>query len=181
MNIINRRIMKIIFEMIITISIVGISIPVWNNSIGNTSYAKIADYYSSGSYKKLNIEKLQDMKLNNIAPMEDKKALNQEGTIIKITNGSNYNVSYKFYMKIDKDSTIDPETLKVSINNEIYYLQDKYTKETKNNYYYLLDNNEIQNNSEIYDIKLWISSETGNEMQNKTLAYDFVYEEDIKK
>lgn len=182
MDLVNKNIIRLIVEIIITISLVFISIPVWNNINNNTSYASMADYYNTGSYEKLSIYKIQDMDTKTMIPTSDNEALKKQGTIIAIRNGSNYNISYNLYLKISKNSTINKNNLKISVNDKIYNLSKLYKKDNDKYYFYILDNNTVKKNmGNKYDIKLWLNETTGNNEQGKLLIYDFMYEEDIIK
>lgn len=175
MNCINKIIIRLIFEIfIISIILVG-SVFVWNDTSHNTSYAQMADYYSSESYKKISINKIQDMDLNHMTPIDDACALKKKPTIITFHNNSKYKVEYYLYLKISKKSTLNINKLKININGNTMYLKNNIY-ENEVNYYYLIDNNNTKFNR--YVIRLWLDESADNSYQNKTLIYDFIYEED---
>lgn len=107
-------------------------------------------------------------------PMDNDVAMQKlEPTRLRIINESLTEEAYTLVLEISKNSTLDFHCLNISIDKEIFALQDLTKKEDSNNIYFILDEDSIIGSTKEYEIKLWMDAATGNEMQNKDLILSF--------
>ena len=162
----NDSIGKIVFEMIITIIFLIVSIPLFDKIRDNNNKGQELLKYSS-NYA-INLEKGDNDKL---FPMSDEYALNNiSPSKIAITNNNKNRDKYVLYLSIDKKSTLDTGKLRVRVNNEIHDLSNLYSYEDENNVYYTLTKN---NTSNELVFNIWIN-DTVKDLSNDNLIYNFV-------
>ncbi|MCM1053743.1 MAG: hypothetical protein NC483_07205 [Ruminococcus sp.] len=136
-----------IFEIVVVVSLVLITIPIWQNFNKKMSSAEITT--------------LKDYNLKFSVSNTD------SNDIITISNDYYNNKSYKLLMKVNKD--LDTDSSKLVINNVLYNLSDftKYEEEDYN--FYILASNYISGTSVSYEIE--------PRFMGKTIYYAYVFEE----
>ena len=115
-----------IIEIIIVIVLVFLSIPVWR-SFDLEKYASVAMYYDNMGANYLEVSDFSDYVLyqvNDVDAIESIKPIN-----LRLSNTSNSLEDYAIWMTVSKSSTLDTESIKLRIDNEISYLKDKINKD----------------------------------------------------
>lgn len=120
---INKLIFHYILEIIVVISLVGISIPLWK-TFDKAKLSHIASSYSNMDYLYLNVKRF----------ISDNDSLDE----IKIINDTNTLRNYKLIMKVSKDIEIKEIIFE---NEKINLKSKKYSEDNKYNYYLLTENN----------------------------------------
>ena len=92
---------------------------------------------------------------------------------IKISNNSNNRSDYKLYLRLDNNSTLDDDSLKVLVNDKEYKLSDLYDYEVDGYRYYYIYNDEIDKVDNI-SFKLWLSNSLVDDIVGDSLIYSFV-------
>ena len=119
MNKIDKLIRHYVLEIIFTIVIVTISIPIWN-MFNKSDVSKLANSYATMDYLYLDINKSVSS-----ANIKD---------VISISNDTNTLRGYNLVLKI-KNNNIDNNTI-LTINNKEYALSElEQTKDKEYNYY----------------------------------------------
>ena len=98
---------------------------------------------------------------------------------IKISSNSNNSSDYKLYLRLDNNSTLDDDSLKVLVNDKEYKLSDLYDYEVDGYRYYYIYNDEIDKVDNI-SFKLWLSNSlvddiVGDSYINKKKLYFLRY------
>lgn len=160
---------KIVLSVIITTILVLISVPLWNYSSGRkgailaSSYEDLSISVEIGRFDSLNI--IEDERaFDNITPTE-----------ISLRNRNDVEKEFELLFLIDKKSTIPYEYIKVSINNTIYNVKDLNMIEDNDNYYFILEELELDAYSQ--DVKLariWLSEEMDNVDDEAILSTNFI-------
>lgn len=172
-----KEINKILKDMILVLSFVLISIPLWKNFEGKQQFANIAEYYEKYTPSTINLNIERNFKLNNIIPLSDSEGIKTDPALISIVSNSKNKYFFKLYLAFDKTSTIDYNFIKLKVNNNIVLLNELENKQDDDKIYFLLDDNNISSNSKIdYQINLWLDSKTGNDMQGKSIKTNFILE-----
>lgn len=143
----------LVMDIIITIIIVLITIPIWM-TFDMTSYASEAKSYDNYSY--IDYEFLNDKVEYNLKPTSDKDGLlNIKTQNLVVYNTSNTPDDYQLILKINKFQNID--NLKINVNNIIDNITS-YNHYEKGNYkYFILDEKKITGETKKYVISLWNS------------------------
>ena len=104
-------------------------------------------------------------------PMADEYAINNlVSNKIEISNYGKNNSKYSLYLKINKNSTIKDNDLKIIFNNNIYNLEELYDyTDSKYNYYNLYNSNIVDYELLEYNIYLKDSAT----MIGNSLSYSF--------
>lgn len=175
---INKLITKKILEILIVTAFVFLSLPLWDHFEKQNAFA-LASAYSTTNYLSLDIENPINY---SMYPMTDDFAMQKLGPChLKVINDTLTNENYVLYLTIAKNSTIDYHYLKISINNQIHFLENLITKTDTNNYYFALDQDSLLGDAKNYEIKLWLDEKTGDEMQNKELIMSFETKNSVAK
>ena len=136
-----------IIEIAVVIVFVIITIPVWQAFDKKISAA--------------NVTTMEDYNMNF-----DVTNLNTLDRII-VSNDYYINKNYTIYLVVN--NMINQEKSNIIINNELYKLEDFYSKKEKNNYVYTLVSDYLTASSALYDIKPEINGENNN--------YTYIFEE----
>jgi len=89
---------------------------------------------------------------------------------IKISSNSNNSSDYKLYLRLDNNSTLDDDSLKVLVNDKEYKLSDLYDYEVDGYRYYYIYNDEIDKVDNI-SFKLWLSNSLVDDIVGDSLIY----------
>jgi len=104
-------------------------------------------------------------------PMTDEYAQNNlENNVIEIVNLDKKEKEYNLYLKVDKSSTMNIDSLKFSFNGNITKLNDLYEYEDDNYNYYKINDNKIENKDYINYI-FWLDADST--MNYSSLIYKF--------
>lgn len=117
---------------------------------------------------------IQDMFDEEMYPMTDKDALAfLKPCILTVTNYEEYEEDYVLVLKLDKISTIDYHSLHISVNGDVYALEDLDREEEKEYIYFFLDADSLRHESKKIEVQLWLHEKVGNEMQGKEMIVSF--------
>lgn len=169
MNSEKNEIFKRLFRIILTTVFLLVVVPICMDRENDIAYAmEIANRVN----KRVVLEKVKALDFNNAAPITDDNALKfLEPGEYKIKNLTGESTNYSFGLKINKDSTLPLQFLRIKINdNEVIDLIDYKCNEDDENEYYCLDSDFIVEEKDI-DIFMWLSEETDNTAQGKKLIY----------
>ena len=93
-------------------------------------------------------------------PMTDEYAItNLKKNTVKVTNYNNSYRQYSLYLKVDKSSTTDIDSLKFMFNDKIIDFNEIYSYEDETYIYYQVYNNNIKDIDYI-DYIYWLNSES---------------------
>lgn len=151
-----KEIISLIIQIIVSIAVLFISIPMWEKMNNDSEYLNKAIALNSLSLEAKN-------KVN---------ILNQKA-IYEVKNNSDLNTSGYLYLKINKNSLIDYHLVNIKVNNYETALSNLYSKEDNTYNYFLLNSFNLNGNeNKLYNIKLNISEEDMVLMDGKTLNYN---------
>jgi len=156
-------------DILITLLIVLVSIPVWLN-LDMSAYAMEADAYNNYNYVKY--EFLNKVS-SSLMTYEDSDALREcETTDILVYNDSNTLDSYSLVLKINKDNDVNLDAIRINVNYDIMNLNEYEFFEDAKCYYYVIDSDDIAASSQKYIVSLWNSDITS--ANNQYFDYEFV-------
>lgn len=168
---INKLIVKKVIEIFFMIGFVFLSTFLWNSKNTKDFLAVAAGSFNNLSYTNISI----DNPINySMYPMTDKNALEKlSPCYIRVSNDTYKMESYALVLKINKASTLDYQYLNIGIDNKIYSLNDLKRKDNIEEYLFILDEASIKGSVKTYEIKLWLNTTAGNDMQAKDLIMTF--------
>lgn len=142
-----KQILNIVGEIIIAVMFIILSIPLWI-SFQSKSYGQIAASYNDIGLNLEIYKPLTDIYLLN-------GNSNESEYVVK--NYSAKKQKYELIILVDNETKIDLKSLYISINGEIYKLDELETYNLSSNNVFILDNN-IANKYEMktYDLRLLI-------------------------
>jgi len=129
---INKLMLSKIFEIVIVITLVCLSIPAWN--------------VFAAKMNNVDIIRLEDCKLNF------KQIKDQDIDYLTIENIYAFNKNYKIYLEINKN--INPNEIELKINNKEYILANFYSEEVGNNLKFTLIDKNLVATAHSYSIRL---------------------------
>lgn len=110
----------------------------------------------------------------NMFPMSDEDAMNNlKPCLIHVMNNTYTLESYVLLLKINKNSTLDYHYLHIGIDNSIFKLDELKLEETAEDYLFILDEKSLVGELKNYEIRLWLNTLAGNDMQSKDLILSF--------
>lgn len=170
MKYLNKLIRHKMIEITICLLIIVVSFPVWGLwQNDNIAYAKS---YDNTSYAYVNVSMYQNYEMY---PMKDMEALKylypMKVTLEKSVVSSTH---YALVMRVSKNSNIDLSEIKLSINNQVYFLNEHFYKEDDNYIYYLIDEGVLKELSKEYYLNIWLDENATLTQQKKTFLYDIV-------
>lgn len=172
---INKLIIKKEIEIAFVICFLIVSIFLWKNNNTQSVIAAFQDL----SYTNLNIENSIDY---SMFPMTDEDAMkNLNPCYITVSNDTYSLEDYTLVFVVNKSSTLDYHFLNISVNNEIYSLNDLETIESEEEVSFILARDSIVGDMETYVVRLWLNTMAGNDMQNKELIMYFDLLNETKK
>ncbi len=168
----NKRIFYICFEIIILIIFIPVSYLWWNIFDHSTSSAIAKEYAAYDSKLEINTKS----NITNLVSLKDEDKMGLVN--ITINNNSNLKKEYNLYLKFDNDTELNKNYLKLSINNNVYNLNE-LKNFTKGQYtYYLINTSNIKSNGKnLHNVYLFLSKDTPNTEQNKNFNIAFNVEE----
>lgn len=165
-RIIRRKIIEITVCCILIIS----SVPLWslwkNNNI---VYAKT---YDNTSYAYVTVSRYQKYEM---VPMKDQEALKYLYPM-KVTLAKNLisDTHYTLVLRVSKKSNINLSSIKYSINNQIYFLKERFYEEDDTYSYYLLEEGILKETKKEYNLNIWLDYNTSTKEQQKLFLYDII-------
>lgn len=154
-----------IIQIIISIIIVFISIPIWDKLEEKNIFTQ--------NIMKSNSSELLAFEDNKANPYSIKKYI--------INNTNDFVTTGSLYIKYDKTSEIKSEYLQISINDNIINLDYLFEKEDEEYKYFLLSKyNLLPNEKRTYTFVLDIKKQNYIDAYNKNIKYKIAIEEDSK-
>lgn len=164
-----KGVRKLVVSIIIAISVIIVSIPIWRVSEGNTIGLVNTRYTELPIVVK--IEKLKSL----LIVSDEEASTFVEPTELTLKNRNGHAKSFNLYLLVEKKSTINYQYLRVSIDDKIYKVSELKMESDYNNYYFLLDGfNTDAYETKNVDIRLWIGTEAEGLDQSSTLTTNFV-------
>lgn len=171
-KVIHLKLAEICFLLIIIV----VSFPLWK-TLGNNNMLSTAATYADAQFSYVEVDNLPN---NSMYPVSDEWAsMNIKPTTIKVINDTRTEESYVLALSIEKSSTLDYRCLNISVDNVINPLEKFLTSEDEEKYYFTLATDSIKGETKGYYFKMWMDEQTGNEMQGKTLSYNFELQKQI--
>ena len=147
----------LIWDIIKTIGIVIITIPIWFLMSTNESLA-VADYYDDYSYLETEMLNNPTYEVREMSDLEGLKTVETQDIIV-----SNYsNTLDSYYLLLSTND--DVEDIRININNIVYNLNDYESITKDGNTYYILDRKDIVAGSLKYNISLWQKEGADNDV-----------------
>ena len=129
----NKEVMGLLYEIMALSFIIIINLIIWPN-LKEEHLKKteaVMSYVSNLSIDVVNKEEYY------LFSMTDEYAINNlKKNTIKVTNYNNNYKEYSLYLKVDKSSTTDINSLKFMFNNEIIDFNEIYSYDDENYVYY---------------------------------------------
>ena len=159
---------KLYKDLFLNIILVILSIPLWLN-FGVDASAQEAQYYDDYNY--IQYEFLNKPNTTAISAYDDTLALIEcETQDILIYNDSNTVDKYSLVLKINKDTKLDLNKIKINVNYNVDFLSNYHVYDDALSYYYVIDSDLIAASSQKYVISMW----TEVVQEDNHLEYEFV-------
>lgn len=143
-----KEIKEFIIHLIIIILFLIVSLIIWPTDI-SAKDERDTIVYSFPGY-------------NNISTIKDDDYLKAIPNELKVRNVSNKEDTYKIYYKYSNDSTVDIDSLSISLDDKIYKLSELSSYELDGYKYFLLTDKTISSYSEHLIItRIWTSQLSG--------------------
>ena len=108
-----------------------------------------------------------------LSALSDEDVLNMSNdNLFSIVNKKDKEYKYSLYLRVNKDSTIDVDKVKIKLDNEIFNLKDIYDSEDDKYYYYLLKSDKILDEVD-FSYLVYLDNDTTN-YGNNSLTYSFM-------
>lgn len=170
MKVISRMIRRTIIEIIVVIAFVFISIPIWK-SFNLDNYASVAMYYENNGNNQLEVTGLDNYTLYQTS---DKQALaNVKPINLSVSNSGKMIDDYAVWMVVSKKSTIDFNSIRISVSDEAHSLTDLEMVEGTDEYYFMLFEGNQTEKCINKEVKLWLDIECKSDNANSILEFDF--------
>ena len=147
-----KSVKYLVFSIMVICSILIVSVPFWSLASGSkltllsTATNDLPIVYKIGIFDSLVV--VDDTLANEI--------INPTELTVKNRNG--YKKDCKIYALVDKKSTISYEYLRVSLNDEIYNLNDIEVEEDEESYYFYLKDYELDSYGEnAINTRIWVN------------------------
>ena len=138
----------LIWDIIKTIGLVIITIPVWLGFNIN-KYASSAAYYDNYNYIETEMLNNPSYKLENMSDTEGLAFVETKDIIV-----SNYsNTLDSYYLLLESNDNSD--NVRININNIVNDLNEYESTIIDGNTYFILDRNDLVSSSQKYNISLW--------------------------
>lgn len=167
---INKLIITKVVEIVFVVGFVFLASYLWRSKNAQEFFSSIASF-SNLYYTNFTIENPIDY---SMFPMLDEDAMqNLKPCTIKVMNETYTSENYILVLKIDKSSTMDYHYLHIGVNEKIYSLSNLEQTEELGNYVFTLAKDTIVGSTKNYEIRVWLNTLAGNEMQGKNLIMHF--------
>ena len=166
---INRLRVSLYKDILFTIILVLISIPIWLSF--NISELEDAKKYDNYNY--INYEFLNNPKREIVSVSDDYALRNIETQDLIVYNYTKVDANYSLVLKIDKLSTIAVDDIKLNVNYNINYLKNFKYYEDNDYYYYIIDSDHLKGDSQKYILSMW-NDKKETLGSNNTFNYEFI-------
>ena len=167
---INRLILKKVVEIVFMVSFVFFATYLWRGKHSQNMLAAMNSFHNL-SYTDLIVTDPIDY---SMYPMTDEYAMQYlKPCLIQVINETYTHENYTLVLKINKKSSLDYHFLNLGLNEKVYSLKDLESKDTNDEIVFILARDSIVGEVKTYNIRLWLDSQTGNEMQAKNLIMNF--------
>ena len=166
---INRLRVSLYKDILFTIILVLISIPIWLSF--NISELEDAKKYDNYNY--INYEYLNNPKHEIVSVSDDYALRNIETQDLIVYNYTKADANYSLVLKIDKLSTLVIDDIKLNVNYDINYLKDFKYYEDNDYYYYIIDSDHLKGDSQKYILSMWNDKKEALD-SNNTFNYEFI-------
>ena len=156
-------------DILLTIIVVLISIPIWLSF--NISELEDAKKYDNYNY--INYEYLNNPKHEIVSVSDDYALRNIETQDLIVYNYTKADANYSLVLKIDKLSTLVIDDIKLNVNYDINYLKDFKYYEDNDYYYYIIDSDHLKGDSQKYILSMWNDKKEALD-SNNTFNYEFI-------
>ena len=145
---------KTIMEIIVSLLVIIVTIPIWNKLSDNHKYMEAHS----------NLSVIVDFNgFDLLTNSDEDNYLTIKPTDVSIRNITNDNRNYNLYYTYSKKSTIDYESLYISLDDKIYSLKDMNYIEDSSYYYFLLESNDIDSYTTLNkDSRIWTMADSGS-------------------
>ena len=146
------------------------SVPLW--SLWQNSKVAYAKTYDHTSYAYVTVSMYQNYEMY---PMKEEEALKHLYPM-KVTLAKNLiaDTHYTLVLRVSKKSNIDASFLKLSIDNQIYFLQERFYKEDDTYSYYLIEEGMLKDTEKEYSLNIWLDYNASITEQKKIFLYDIM-------
>lgn len=168
MNNIMKMIYRKMFEITFCLIFVGVSYVIWEICLENNAI-KMASIYEKSSYCYVNANKAQ---ASLLALSDEQVNKHLESDHITLKRDTTYHSSYHVVLKINKNDIIDDSKIKIQIDNDIYYLQERFLNEDETSKYYLIEDGNLEQDSKEIMMKLWLDKD--NSIKQQVLNYTVI-------
>lgn len=165
----DENLRPLIINIILTLLLVFVSIPLWNSS-GSEKLLRVATAFDNLDIA-MTIKNFQDIGI--IYEKDEWSEL--EPTEIYLRNQNSYAKSCDLIMKISKDSTLDYENIYIAIDNKVYHLSELKVNENQNNCYYRLSTLDFSSYTDrrVF-LRLWLEGNPNSDIDDLKLLADFI-------
>ena len=161
---VNKLRISLYKDIFMTLLLVLVSIPIWLSF-------DVSDIPKEDNHIRYSVLNNPQYMLDSVS---DEYALrNIETQDIIVSNYTNNDIGYSLVLKIDKKSTIQIEDIKLNVNYSISYLRDFISYEDTDYYYFIIDSDHIQGDSQTYILSMW-NDENKPQRDNNLFDYEFV-------
>ena len=162
-----RESLKYIVRILLSIFIIVISVPMWENSFGAKNIAIVNEYKDADiiiNYGDFDLGVFNKNDINSITP-----------TKINFKNINGYKKSDYIYFTLRDDTTIDTKYINIRLGQKTYSLVNTPYEYQNNKKYYLLENIDLDAyESKDIDAIIWIDDSIKNVKDDDVLVIDFL-------
>lgn len=149
---INTKIKKTIFKIILIITIIPLSALFWGY-FDFSDYAHYAEKNKDSSSESVVIKKYGNFVVNNI----DSYETSDSNIMVEISSNAKIKTPYKLVLKAHK--SLPYEKLIIRINKKYNSLKEQLIDEDQDCFYFLINENVLENNIEQYEVGLYAHTE----------------------
>lgn len=162
-----RESLKYIVRIVLSIFIIIVSVPLWENSFGAKNIAIVNEYKDADiivDYGDFDLGVFNKKDIDSINP-----------TKINLKNINGYEKNEYLYLTLDDDTTIDSKYINIRLGQKTYRLENISYEHQNNKKYYLLENIELEAYDSIdIDAIIWIDESIKNIEDDDILVIDFI-------
>ena len=163
----NKEVRSLVMEISFIVLLLVICIPFFVNASSN---------YNNSLKRIVNDDIVITNMVHNsfgLSALSDEDVLNMSNdNLFSIVNKKDKEYKYSLYLRVNKDSTIDVDKVKIKLDNEIFNLKDIYDSEDDKYYYYLLKSDKILDEVD-FSYLVYLDNDTTN-YGNNSLTYSFM-------
>ena len=167
---INKMIVRKVIEIVFVAAFILGTAQIWRSEKTQEMLNSIA-LLSNTSHLSLQVKNQINY---SMYPMTDERAMEKlVPCTLTVRNETYENEDYTLVLKIDKSSTLDYNYLHISIDNTIYALNALEKEVTNDGVVFILDRNSLVAGQKEYNVRLWLNTLAGNDLQAKNLNLQF--------